>query len=266
MLKGGYKSHPDFKSLHRVKPIISIITVNFNAAEGLEKTIQSVLSQNFEAYEHIIIDAASKDQSLEVIKKYDAQIATWISEPDKGIYEGMNKGLHLAEGEYVWFINSGDLLESNHTLMQIFSAPPEADIIYGELHLVDEKYNVLGTRSELTTRKLPRVLSVKSFKLGMVVSHQALIVRKNLNQFFRPQYRLLGDYDWAIRCVQKAKKIQAHQKVIARFLMGGASKQRQRQALKERFQLMVFYFGFNHTILAHIHIFWNNIVLLFSKR
>ena len=91
-------------------PKFSVITVTYNAEAVLEDTIQSVISQTYRHVEYIIVDGASKDKTVEIIKQYESGIASWISEPDKGLYDAMNKGLKLATGDYVWFLNAGDTL------------------------------------------------------------------------------------------------------------------------------------------------------------
>lgn len=99
------------------KPVLSIITVNLNNNLGLQKTLRSIQSQSYTDYEHIIIDANSTDGSLETIIKYTTEtshLSYWISEPDKGIYDGMNKGIAHAKGEYIFFLNSGDFLFDDH--------------------------------------------------------------------------------------------------------------------------------------------------------
>lgn len=110
---------------------LSIITVNYNDAIGLERTIKSVISQTYHDFEFIIIDGGSTDESVEVIKKYEEHIDYWVSEHDGGIYCGMNKGLHQAQGEYVNFMNGGDCFYSPQVLEQIFSLGIETDIITG---------------------------------------------------------------------------------------------------------------------------------------
>lgn len=110
---------------------LSIITVNYNDAKGLERTIKSVTSQTYRDFEFIIIDGGSTDESVEVIKKYEEHIDYWVSEHDGGIYCGMNKGLRQAHGEYINFMNGGDCFYSSNVLEQIFSLDIETDIITG---------------------------------------------------------------------------------------------------------------------------------------
>lgn len=107
---------------------ISIITVCYNAAAELEETILSVINQTFQDYEYIIIDGGSKDGTLDIINKYKDKITFWISEPDKGIYDAMNKGLNYASGEWINFMNAGDIFTNNNVLTQIFSYTYQKDI------------------------------------------------------------------------------------------------------------------------------------------
>ena len=117
---------------------LSIITINYNNKDGLQKTIDSVISQIYKDFEWIIIDGGSTDGSKELIEQYADYITYWVSEPDKGIYNAMNKGIKIAEGEYLLFLNSGDWLVSAHTLNRVFDRFCRADIIYGNL-LYDKK-------------------------------------------------------------------------------------------------------------------------------
>jgi glycosyltransferase involved in cell wall biosynthesis len=109
---------------------ISIITINLNNSVGLVKTISSVLKQSYSDYEYLIIDGASNDGSINVIKDFEDQLTYWISEPDTGIYNALNKGISIAKGEYIQFLNSGDIFFNENILEQIFSKNPENEIIY----------------------------------------------------------------------------------------------------------------------------------------
>lgn len=112
---------------------ISIITVTYNADSCLEKTIQSVIEQTYKNIEYIIIDGASKDNTINLIKKYSNHINLWISEPDKGLYDAMNKGIKFATGDWIFFINAGDIFVSPDVLSLIFGDKSyNADIIYGD--------------------------------------------------------------------------------------------------------------------------------------
>src|SRR5574344_588656 len=114
-------------------PVISIITVNKDNCAGLKFTIDSVLCQTFKDYEWIVIDAASTDGSVELIKQYQEHISYWVSEPDGGIYAGMNKGILKATGEYILFLNSGDLLVNNEVLQSIVDLSLLGDVVLGKI-------------------------------------------------------------------------------------------------------------------------------------
>lgn len=118
---------------------LSIITVNLNNAIGLRKTIESVVNQIFTDYEYIIIDGGSSDSSIDVIKEFSGKITYWVSEPDKGIYNAMNKGIIQAKGEYIQFLNSGDWLVDETILSNVFKLPRTADIVYGHQNLIDDE-------------------------------------------------------------------------------------------------------------------------------
>lgn len=117
---------------------VSIITINYNNAKGLEKTITSIVSQDRSDFEYIVIDGNSSDQSVDIIKKHEAHITYWISEPDSGIYNAMNKGIKQAKGEYVLFINSGDIINSQVNIQSIIDQISGEDIIYFNLEIVDQ--------------------------------------------------------------------------------------------------------------------------------
>ena len=113
--------------------IVTIITVCRNHAQELERTIRSVESQTWQEREYLVIDGASTDDTLDVIKAHEASITRWVSEPDQGIYDAMNKGVKMAQGEWVIFMNAGDTFASDNTLQRVFGSPQDADVIYGDV-------------------------------------------------------------------------------------------------------------------------------------
>lgn len=236
-------------------PIISVITVVYNGEKILENTILSVVNQTYPKVEYIVIDGQSKDKTVSIIQRYNNQIAKWISEPDKGLYDAMNKGLKMATGDFVLFMNAGDEFRDTNVLEQVFSKyDAETDVLYGEVMMVDENRQAIGTRTEITTRKLPKKLTWKSMKLGMVVCHQAFIPRRELC----PQYienNLSADIDWVIKILKKSKKNINTEVIIADFLVGGVSKQRHRESLNNRYTVLQHHFGvipnfFNHILIT----------------
>lgn len=169
---------------------ISIITINYNNRNGLQQTIDSVINQTFEDYEWIVIDGGSTDGSKELIEKYSNHFAYWVSEPDKGIYNAMNKGIKIAKGEYLLFLNSGDYLYKETSLEQVVQAKLDADVVYGYI-LVDRD----GTKK---IYKNPGEITLATF-IYETINHSgcAFIHRKLFERF--------GLYDESLRIVSDWK-------------------------------------------------------------
>ncbi len=242
-------------------PILSIITVVYNGEEFIERTIKSVAAQSFKKYEYLIIDGASKDNTLKIIEKYSNVVSKFISEPDKGIYDAMNKGLSMASSEYVLFLNAGDTLHSESTLSSILW-DKNADVYYGRTYLVNDKGCVLG-ESRLIP---PKNLSWKKLKLGMLVCHQSFIVRKEVATNYDLKYKIVSDYDWMIRCLKASGNIFNTELFISDFLEGGFSRQNERKAWKERFVVMKKYYGVLITILCHVIIVFRFFYIKVKKK
>lgn len=234
----------------QVQPQISIITVVFNARLLIEATVQSVLKQTFSSIEYIIIDGASTDGTMEVLEQYRSRLAVLQSEKDKGIYDAMNKGLALATGEYVLFLNAGDLLADEGILSRIFLSYPEADVYYGNTKIIDNHGNVLGDRR----LQPPQKLTWKSLRFGMCVSHQSFIAKRTLCEAYDLRYSVSSDIDWMICVLKKAKQMVYINEPISKFLEGGSSAQRRKKALMERFRIMIKHYGLLSTIFNHIYI------------
>lgn len=235
------------------RPVFSIITINFNGAALLAGTIESVRAQTYPHIEYWIIDGGSTDGSVELIRQYAAKMPNlyWISERDKGLYDAMNKGLRRATGDFVWFLNGGDHLHAPDTVEKTASlVGPDTGVLYGETLLVDEKRHPAGTMSELSTRRLPARLHWRDYAGGMLVVHQSFVARRDL----APEYRtdnLCADYDWCIRILKKSKQNNHTGLILSDYLMGGLSKKRHRQSLRDRFEVMHAHFGLPAAILAH---------------
>src|SRR5690606_29685580 len=141
-------------------------------------------------------------------------------------------GLALATGDYVLFMNSGDELYQPETVANVFASAPDADIYYGETEMIDENGNSLGQRRHAA----PDVFTWRSFRYGMSVSHQAIYIRRSITAPYDLTYELSADTDWIIRAAKKAKKIVNARQYVTRYLVGGMSKKRHWQSLKERFR------------------------------
>jgi glycosyltransferase involved in cell wall biosynthesis len=231
-------------------PKISIITVVYNGVALLERTINSVLVQTYPHIEYIIIDGASTDGTLDIVEKYKSKIQIIISEKDKGIYYAMNKGLAVATGDYVLFLNAGDELYAESTITNVFSNSMDADVYYGNTAVVDEQRNLLGDR-RLTP---PENLTWESFKFGMSVSHQSFIAKRSLCDFYNLNYRLGSDIDWVINILKKSKKIVYVKIYISKFLEGGVTSKKRIKAWTERFQLLSKHYGVVPTLWNHLYI------------
>ena len=228
-------------------PLISVVTVVFNGEDHIAKTIESVLNQSYERIEYIIVDGKSTDRTLEIVGSYKG-IDRVISEPDSGLYDAMNKGLRVAGGDYIWFLNSGDQIYSRETVEQMVSGLSGApDIIYGGTMIIDEDQNEIGDRR----LKPPDHLSWKSFRQGMVVCHQSILVKKELAPGFNLEYRLSADIDWAIRAARGAALLHHSNLVLSRFLEGGLTAHNIKAGLKERFKIMRRFYGLIPTVLRH---------------
>jgi glycosyltransferase involved in cell wall biosynthesis len=234
----------------QVKPKITIITVVYNAESLIEQTIKSILQQTYPFIEYIIIDGASTDGTLEVIEQYRSGIAIVQSEKDQGIYDAMNKGLKAATGDYVLFINAGDLLAGPGILSTVFDETPEADVYYGNTEIIDLLGNSLGERR----LKPPAMLNWRSLRFGMCVSHQSFIAKRSLCDFYNLNYKVSSDIDWVIRVLRKSTVIIYVHQTISKFLEGGSSSGNRRAGLIERFQIMVKQYGFFPTVFNHVYI------------
>lgn len=245
---------------------ISVITVVYNNHKYIERTIQSVLNQTFDSLEYIIIDGGSTDGTLEIIERYRERLSFFISEPDEGIYDAMNKGLKNATGEYVLYLNSGDSLFSFETLKKVFDLENRGDIYYGETMYVDENYSELGTRSEVTTRKLPKDLNARSFLKGMLVCHQSIIVKRQIAPEYNLDFRRSSDIDWCIKCLKKSLHTINCNCIISNYMTGGYSRQSDRKTWKERFTIMKIHFGLIPTIVSHIKIILKFLYFKFARK
>jgi len=230
------------------KPLLSVITIVFNNVRDIERTMQSVLSQSYPHIEYLVIDGASTDGTKEVIEGYKDSLACYRSEPDKGIYDAMNKGLALATGDYVLFMNSGDEIYDPETVSAVFASADDADIYYGETEMYNENWDSLGQRRH----KAPENFSWRSFKYGMSISHQAVYIKRAITDPYDLRYKYSADIDWIIKAAKKADMIVNTRRYVAKYLVGGISKQKHLDSLKERFHIFSKYYGVIPNVLNHV--------------
>lgn len=204
---------------------LSIITINFNNRDGLRKTIESVVNQTWQEFEYIIIDGGSTDGSVEVIKEFADRIDYWVSEPDKGIYNAMNKGIDKATGEYCLFMNSGDWLYSNDILQTINNELCNIDIISGDMQYTTGY-----------TKLSPSTISFR-FLYTNSLPHQSSFIRTELlkNNPYDEKYKVISDWIFFIKTLIIQEGSYKHVNVIiSLFDTSGISETNLSLNIKER--------------------------------
>ena len=243
--------------------LITYVTVTFNAAAVLQRTLDSVLAQDYPDIVHLIIDGASTDGTQEMVNDYiersnesgNGHRIQLMSEPDKGVYDAMNKGLRSLDGDYVCFLNAGDFLPASDTVSRIAAAVAESApaVLYGDTDIVD------GEGRFLHHRRLapPENLTWKSFRHGMLVCHQAFYARTDfaIATPYDQQYHYSADVDWCIRIMKAADKenvpLQNLHMVVANYTEEGQTTLHHRESLLERFRIMTRHYGWLSTIAMH---------------
>ena len=245
---------------------VSIITITYNAARTLQRTLDSVACQTYADIEHLIIDGASKDDTVAIAERYQQERRHEVdiqSEPDHGLYDAMNKGLQKATGDYLVFLNAGDTLYAPDTIETVaktitnnrepITMNREPAVVFGDTAITDEEGNFLHLR----THRPPETLTWKSFKHGMLVCHQAFYVRTDIAKQhpYDLQYRHSADVDWCIRVMKDAERLQLAlvntHAILANFEEGGDTTQHHRDSLKERFKIMMHHYGLVQTVVMH---------------
>lgn len=245
--------------------VFSIITCTYNAESVLQRTLDSVLEQTYSHVEHIIVDGASTDATLNMVEAYrqKSDAEDWChevrvkSEPDRGLYDAMNKGIQRATGQYVLFLNAGDVFPSADTLELVAESVGEGEeppaVLYGDTDVVDNDGHFLRHRR----LSPPRRLTWRSFMKGMLVCHQAFYARTDLAKVtpYDLHYRFSADVDWCIRIMRLARRRRLPMRnvgaVVVNFLDGGMTTTNHRASLKERFHVMAHHYGFVPTVLMH---------------
>ena len=242
-------------------PKFSVITVCYNAEATLEDTIQSVISQTYHHVEYIIVDGASKDRTMDIVNRYRDRISVVVSEPDKGLYDAMNKGIRLATGDYLCFLNAGDSFHEDDTLQQMVHSIHTLqlpDVLYGETELVDHEGHFLRMRR----LQAPEHLTWKSFRQGMLVCHQAFFARRDLVMPYDLRYRFSADFDWCIKIMKKSKVLHNTHLTLIDYLAEGMTTRNHQASLKERFLIMARHYGWASTVAHHA---WFALRLLLKK-
>ena len=247
---------------------ITYVTITYNAAAVLQRTLDSILQQDYEDIVHLIIDGASTDDTLVMIDDYvehsnamgNGHRIQVMSEPDKGIYDAMNKGLRSLDGDYVCFLNAGDFLPAKDTVSKIVEHISLASgdgnmpaVVYGDTDIVDDEGRFLHHRR----LSPPEKLSWKSFRQGMLVCHQAFYARTDfaIATPYDMQYRYSADVDWCIRVMKAAAKENVPllnlKMLVANYTQEGQTTLHHRESLLERYRVMEHHYGRIQTFLLH---------------
>lgn len=209
---------------------VSVITVNYNNADGLKRTLESLFAQTFTDYESIVIDGGSTDGSREIIENFADRITYWVSEPDGGIYHAMNKGIRQATGLYYNFMNSGDLFEDPTVLENIFASDPTEDILFGK-YTSDRHPKGVAYPTPITMLTLYKTHP----------NHQASFLRWTLfnDHLYDETYQIASDWKFFIECLIFRQCSYAHLDVIvARYDQTGISSVNQKLYEEEREQIL----------------------------
>ena len=212
----------------------SIITINYNNCNGLRKTIESVITQSYKDYEFIIIDGGSTDESREIIEQYSNSINYWVSEPDKGIYNAMNKGIRQAKGDYLNFLNSGDAFYDSDVLASVDKELGDYDIIIGKEYHQDPK------TGESATTFLPARISMATFVVSYL-PHQSGFIKRSLfeDSLYDENLRIVGDWKFYMQqIVCNERTVKLTDIVVSRREQGGISNANSSLNTEERLNVL----------------------------
>lgn len=230
-------------------PLITVITVVFNGARYLEQAIQSVINQDYDNIEYIVIDGGSTDGSVDIIRKYGEKIAYWVSEPDQGIFHAMNKGIQKATGDYIGILNADDWYEPGI----IRKVAVYAEMAEKLCELMPRSVNVVvycdyyHYDEELGSDNKVKRYSTREYWKGMSISHQSMFISRRIYKRlgnYDLKYRLAADYDFLLRMMEDhvdLMKIETHG---VNFRRGGESTMRMRESIREASRINRQYFGY----------------------
>ena len=216
-------------SLSEDQPLVSVVTVVRNDAAGLARTIDSVASQDYPRIEYLVIDGASTDETPDVLKSHQAKVNRWISEPDAGIYDAMNKGARLASGEYVCFMNAGDSFAASDTVTRMFVPRPTSELVWGDCLVESAK----GEEYDPARVVIPRL------HRQMTVCHQSIFTRRSalLGRPYDTSFRIAADYDFLCERILAGASWEYRPVPVSRINDKGASAQIFRTSIREKRQI-----------------------------
>lgn len=220
---------------------LSIITINRNNSEGLRKTIESVISQTYTDFEYIIIDGASTDESVEIIKEYSYKITYWVSEPDKGIYNAMNKGILKANGEYLQFLNSGDCFYNFQVLSTVFNEFFDEDFVYGD--------EIIEINAKQIKYSYPHKIDFGYLRRGGL-PHQSTFIRRELfkGYLYKENYKVISDWEFVVENIVFRQKTYLKKDIIVSLFDGSGVSADSTLKMKEKW--LVLKHKFNNNVLS----------------
>lgn len=226
-------------------PKVTIITVCFNAEKFIERTLKSVLEQTYPNIEYLVIDGASRDGTVDIIKRYRDSITKWVSEKDRNHFDAMNKGYRMATGDFIWYVHAGDRIYAPETLSLAMSGYQGEDFIYGDARIISEDGEVRGWHKQAPAEAR---LSHRSFINGMILCHQSMIVRRQIAVEYDLEYRYSSDLDWSIRVLKQARAVRDTGLILCWYLDGGISARNRVRSVRERFAIQRKHFGLGATL------------------
>ena len=253
--EGGLRTKRYFNISNPEIPLVSIITVVFNGEKYIEQTIQSVINQSYVNIEYIIIDGGSTDSTVNIICRYDDQISYWVSEPDNGIYNAMNKALSIVNGDWIFFLGSDDILFDNNVIHRFIYEQEniDVDVIFGDVMYSNHYY----FKSRLNFRML----------LHNTLHHQACFYRKYLFNNFRycEEYQISADYELNLKIYIQKKAYKYIDKPVSIFRCGGASSRNINLGISEMNVIRRKYVGYIVNILMVVILKIRGIFRVFLK-
>lgn len=214
---------------------ITVVTVTYNAQEYIEQTIKNILEQDYKNIEYLVIDGGSTDTTVNIIKQYEQNITYWISQPDKGIYDAMNKAIDKASGEWIIFINAGDTFYSNNSIVEFLQ----------DVNVHTELYNgAINFINDITgEEKIKFPHGLEKIWITVPCWHQASFIKTSLMKEYKYslEYKIAGDHDFYLKCFKNNKKFQFTNTIIANMISGGLHQQQAKLAHIESMKIIANY-------------------------
>jgi len=259
-LEGGLRTRGAEKHSSSEMPLISVVTVVYNGDRYLEQTILSVINQTYENIEYVIVDGGSSDGTLDIIRKYEERIDYWVSEPDKGIYDAMNKGIDLSRGELINLLNADDFFEPDAiaTVVSKYKDDRSHGVIYCNNYVLQEDLSIKY-----------RLYPSMKYWLGMTVYHQTMFVHEDIYKTigkYNPNYRFAADYDFFLRAIKNNIKFIYVDRFLVNYRNTGLTSQNYTTSIREGKKIYKTNFGiFSINWLKYLAMYYKAILLYYLQ-